>query len=640
MLRASNIGLGLGGPQPHSGHSVGDDVILEADFNAGHFVFSGHQYESESAFLSAVGGVRAGNALRLGPHVDAGAPELLSDGGFETGVGNWVTIGTPAPDLAVVGGELRISASGSNTASALCSIVSLIETGKAYRLEGAVRRGETGALSPVIGFGKLASGGSTHLFGQSVNAASTVKTPAVLYCGGLASDASVCARAIVNPATGIYYADDFSLKEALPYAGFQAGEFSGTIEATAPSVGGVDRVLFQADDNAEFNGSWIERNYVRIVWMADGHLRLVAAYAGTGTVVEQANLDLGVVAPGAAFTVAFSAKLNDFRAALVGQPVQEDAAGVLAGIATMRLGKARSDVDLLWTGSIQNVRLCARAKTANEFLGFARGDSIVAWGDSLTSGTGATGGSAGPHTYPAVAQNMFSPPHAVINRGIGGQTSTQIAARMNAQPILVAVAGNVIPATGGVSVTTKAINVLQGSGVYSGTQVGWLAGVKGTMSTDIDGNWTFTRLVVGAPKACPAGTQFVCELGEVLRPRTAWLWLGRNGAQNGFSVASDIAAAVASLGHQRYLVGSVLIPTALGDSGTINAQLAETYGARFVDVLQALIGANDGSPADLADVANGYTPTSLRVDEVHLTDAGYAIAAAQFKAAHDAMGWS
>ncbi len=60
---------------------------------------------------------------------------------------------------------------------------------------------------------------------------------------------------------------------------------------------------------------------------------------------------------------------------------------------------------------------------------------IVAWGDSLTAGG-----------YPALAGALFSPERAILNRGIGGQTSTQIAARQGGRPIVVTVANDIIPA--------------------------------------------------------------------------------------------------------------------------------------------------------------------------------------------------
>jgi hypothetical protein len=68
---------------------------------------------------------------------------------------------------------------------------------------------------------------------------------------------------------------------------------------------------------------------------------------------------------------------------------------------------------------------------------------IVAWGDSLTRSTGASSAAA---RYPAIAANLFDPQRVVLNRGIGGQTSTQIAARQGGIPIAVTVEGNAIPA--------------------------------------------------------------------------------------------------------------------------------------------------------------------------------------------------
>ena len=68
----------------------------------------------------------------------------------------------------------------------------------------------------------------------------------------------------------------------------------------------------------------------------------------------------------------------------------------------------------------------------------AKQRSIVAFGDSLTAGAGA---SSPGLSYPAVAASLFNPPRTVINRGIGGQTSTQIATRQGGVPLMVAVQG-------------------------------------------------------------------------------------------------------------------------------------------------------------------------------------------------------
>jgi hypothetical protein len=64
-------------------------------------------------------------------------------------------------------------------------------------------------------------------------------------------------------------------------------------------------------------------------------------------------------------------------------------------------------------------------------------------------------------------------------------------------------------------------------------------------------------------------------------------------------------------------------PTALARVA-LNTELAGLFGYRFVDPNPVLAAANNGSTQDLSDVANGWTPTSLRQsgDVVHLTRYG------------------
>ncbi|MBB3965007.1 SGNH/GDSL hydrolase family protein [Rhizobium metallidurans] len=63
---------------------------------------------------------------------------------------------------------------------------------------------------------------------------------------------------------------------------------------------------------------------------------------------------------------------------------------------------------------------------------------IIAYGDSLTEGAGA---SSRDQTFPDIAAGLFDPPRTIVNRGIGGQTSTEIGARQGGVPLLLAVAG-------------------------------------------------------------------------------------------------------------------------------------------------------------------------------------------------------
>lgn len=260
--------------------------------------------------------------------------------------------------------------------------------------------------------------------------------------------------------------------------------------------------------------------------------------------------------------------------------------------------------------------------------------NIVAWGDSLTAGAGSSGPNA---SYPAVAARLLGDGRTVENRGVGTQTSTQIAARQGGVPILVTVADNRLDTRS--AITAKSVNVLYAGGDYVGTVDGTLCGARGTISTDSDGNWTWNGDAAAEP--CPANSQFSPADAAETYPRTQWLLLGRNGPQRGHTVDADIAAMIKTFGHERYLVGPILpgddTPAIRADIARVNAILSRTYGTRYVDALTPMLKAANGSAGDQEDVANGVVPRSLRVDAVHLNDKGYAILAEAFVSAQKAL---
>lgn len=104
-------------------------------------------------------------------------------------------------------------------------------------------------------------------------------------------------------------------------------------------------------------------------------------------------------------------------------------------------------------------------------------------------------------------------------------------------------------------------------------------------------------------------------------------------------ILADIARAVAGCASGRYRVMAIL-PRADGTTNIgspkratlddMNATLAATYPGRFIDRLPFFIAANNGSPGDLADVAIGVIPQSLRkpADAIHRNQAGERVEAA------------
>lgn len=122
------------------------------------------------------------------------------------------------------------------------------------------------------------------------------------------------------------------------------------------------------------------------------------------------------------------------------------------------------------------------------------------------------------------------------------------------------------------------------------------------------------------------------------RSRSFTIWAGHNNFRDPAQVLADVAAMVAAVGHGRYVVlgmvyadrpdeyiGGVARPIKAG----INATLAATYPGRYVEPAAILAARHNGTPQDLADVANGVTPTSLRApgDGIHISKAAAQIIA-------------
>lgn len=130
-------------------------------------------------------------------------------------------------------------------------------------------------------------------------------------------------------------------------------------------------------------------------------------------------------------------------------------------------------------------------------------NSLIAWGDSLTAGTGSTSG----HSYPALLNELFASTRTITNRGIGGQSSTQIAARQGGVPIMVDVSGNEIPAFTPTAVYTADFE----DGADGWTQQGF----NGASAVAIGG-----KLVVTSgtnPNISGAGFNLVLSAGDAVR---------------------------------------------------------------------------------------------------------------------------
>ena len=257
------------------------------------------------------------------------------------------------------------------------------------------------------------------------------------------------------------------------------------------------------------------------------------------------------------------------------------------------------------------------------------GPDIVCWGDSMTAGAGGNG-----TTYPSVLQSLLTAAGktaVVRNAGVGGETSVTITARTGATPFIVDVSGGQIPASGGVTITFRPINgqpvapLLQGTGT-GGSFTGSLAGVPGTI-TQSGGVYTFTRTTAGTAVTANRPLPFRTDFSEARRGDIALIWIGQNGPSNTRAI-EDARAIVEHLTalNKRYLVISRPTSTDADDAAWFSA-----FGRRFVAIRAYMVefGLQDAgitpTSQDLADIAAGRIPSSLRVDAVHWTAAGYTV---------------
>lgn len=145
-----------------------------------------------------------------------------------------------------------------------------------------------------------------------------------------------------------------------------------------------------------------------------------------------------------------------------------------------------------------------------------------------------------------------------------------------------------------------------------------------------EGGWIVENAGVGGETTTQVKTRFLAN-------RLNWtqlIWMGRNNPSPINVVLSDYAACIAALGHQRFLVTSIL-PNRTETTGTgprstidsLNAQLAAAYPANFVNLIPVICT----DPGDVVPVAFKSVPGSD--GDPHLNDAGYAAIYPTFLAA-------
>lgn len=268
-------------------------------------------------------------------------------------------------------------------------------------------------------------------------------------------------------------------------------------------------------------------------------------------------------------------------------------------------------------------------------------------GDSLTAGAG------GQITWREALPSLLTKSRIITNWAIGGQTSTQIAARAGSYNTLLTLTGNQIPSSGAVSITARTVSLLTSQGTQSIT--GSLNGVAGTLARDGSDNYTFTRTTSGTATYTAPNSPFIPDIQQHDFD-TFIIFLGRNNLSLPNDIIRDIDACVAlqKTIEKRFLIitppnGGTLSTGQSTSEGTGSSTLTnikqvedyvvQKYGDKVLKVREFSYQFNNGSADDLDDVAKETVPRSLRIDGVHWTTTFHAHVAQWVANQLNTRGW-
>lgn len=276
---------------------------------------------------------------------------------------------------------------------------------------------------------------------------------------------------------------------------------------------------------------------------------------------------------------------------------------------------------------------------------------VACVGDSMTTGSGGNG-----VTYPSVLASLLGYGYAVINDGVGGESSLEIMARQGARPAMVR--PFTIPASG--SVEIEFVSTVIGRNIGVTTSVSSrafnpvvIAGVEGRINKS-GNSYTFTRSAPGEAVTVTRDAVVYCRPMREDRDAIQVLWMGANGGWNesGAYTAQDLVSQYArmvdgltNLNRPYLVLGLHVIPGWISGvtCAEIETALEMAFGRRFINYRAYIVtpildgGGNTVScygladagitptAADLAAVASGAVPPSLMFDDVHFNASGYTV---------------
>ena len=255
---------------------------------------------------------------------------------------------------------------------------------------------------------------------------------------------------------------------------------------------------------------------------------------------------------------------------------------------------------------------------------------IYCWGDSLTAG----GAYQVNNPYPLMMENMLEDSYQVINCGVGGETVQTIAARQGCMPVIVN-SDFILPSTIQPVNLGKLYNI-------DGFEIKPLRQGEGNSvnNVNVDGmdcylrrngeEYTIERVTEGEQRTIKKGSVIAFKGSQFRDAHAVVLWFGTNGEWE--SVDELVAAYKQFI---RYSNTNNYVIIGLHYSGfsdrfeELEYRFTKEFGLNYINwrkygVEHGLEDAGiEPTSQDIEDVNDGLFPSSLRVDNVHLTEKAY-----------------
>lgn len=276
-------------------------------------------------------------------------------------------------------------------------------------------------------------------------------------------------------------------------------------------------------------------------------------------------------------------------------------------------------------------------------------ETVNCWGDSLTRGVGV--GDSYSKAFPYVLYGLLDG-REVINCGVGGENTINIASRQGGLPNIVK--PFTIPANAS-KVEVKLTNIyggstgilLQGSSALDPTTGKYVMtaqinpcsinGVEGTLTYE-NGKYYFSRSENGESVIVSRPTPLITYAMKSMRDNINIIWIGTNG---GFTTSAELIECIEAMIdymspiNKKYIVIGIhhLVSTVTETFETIEKNMAMHFGRRYINQRKYMIeyGLSDAgitpTVEDTTAISEDKIPPSLLYDTVHYNDKSYNIIA-------------